>query len=325
MTRRTGVAGSRPGRDPGTSYHRRVIDTPSVSRHPASRSRELVRLEPLSADVASVAPMDAAEAFRDLPGLALLESARPGRRSRWSYLCADPVALLEAPADGTDVVRRCARRCSAAWPATAVPVDADDPRRRAAVPRRARRVSRVRPRARLRTAPDTDEGRSGPASAPPRRCTTGRSPGTGGPGGRGSAAAPWTATPPGWSGASPRSGSAFEPRSSGTTAPPPALPRRACASRRASTGRTFEAGVEADPRRHRPRRDLPGQPHAAAPGAVPGRPVGALPAASGPATRRSSRRTSTWAPRPTAMVPASRGPSPPRRRNRSWPSTRPAT
>jgi para-aminobenzoate synthetase component 1 len=49
-----------------------------------------------------VAPMDAAEAFRDLPGLALLESARPGRTGRWSYLTADPIAVLEAPAEGED-------------------------------------------------------------------------------------------------------------------------------------------------------------------------------------------------------------------------------
>ncbi len=47
-------------------------------------------------------PIDAAEAFRDLPGLALLESARPGRNARWSYMTADPVALLEAPAAGPD-------------------------------------------------------------------------------------------------------------------------------------------------------------------------------------------------------------------------------
>ncbi|TAL08446.1 MAG: hypothetical protein EPO00_07255, partial [Chloroflexota bacterium] len=38
--------------------------------------------------------MDAAERLRDLPGLALLESARPGRNARWSYLAADPVAVL---------------------------------------------------------------------------------------------------------------------------------------------------------------------------------------------------------------------------------------
>jgi para-aminobenzoate synthetase component 1 len=46
--------------------------------------------------------MDAAEAFRDLPGLALLESARPGRTGRWSYLTADPVAVIDAPAEGPD-------------------------------------------------------------------------------------------------------------------------------------------------------------------------------------------------------------------------------
>jgi para-aminobenzoate synthetase component 1 len=46
--------------------------------------------------------MDAAERLRDLPGLVLLESARPGRNARWSYLAADPVAVLESPADGPD-------------------------------------------------------------------------------------------------------------------------------------------------------------------------------------------------------------------------------
>jgi para-aminobenzoate synthetase component I len=46
--------------------------------------------------------MDAAEAFHDLPGLALLESARPGRMGRWSLLTADPVAVLDTAADGVD-------------------------------------------------------------------------------------------------------------------------------------------------------------------------------------------------------------------------------
>jgi len=46
--------------------------------------------------------MDVAERFPDLDGLTLLESARPGRNARWSYLTADPVAVLEAPADGPD-------------------------------------------------------------------------------------------------------------------------------------------------------------------------------------------------------------------------------
>jgi para-aminobenzoate synthetase component I len=53
-------------------------------------------------DLDVVAPMDAAEAFRDLPGLALLESARPGRTGRWSYLTADPVGVIEAPSAGSD-------------------------------------------------------------------------------------------------------------------------------------------------------------------------------------------------------------------------------
>jgi para-aminobenzoate synthetase component 1 len=52
-----------------------------------------------------VAPMDAAERFRDLPGLALLESARPGRMGRWSLLTADPIAVLDAAADGPDPLR----------------------------------------------------------------------------------------------------------------------------------------------------------------------------------------------------------------------------
>lgn len=60
-----------------------------------------VRLLPLPA-LDGVAPMDVAEGFRDLPGLALLESARPGRTGRWSFLTADPVAVLDAPAEGPD-------------------------------------------------------------------------------------------------------------------------------------------------------------------------------------------------------------------------------
>ena len=60
-----------------------------------------VHLERLP-ELDGVAPMDAAEAFRDLPGLALLESARPGRKARWSFLTADPVAVLLAPTAGRD-------------------------------------------------------------------------------------------------------------------------------------------------------------------------------------------------------------------------------
>src|SRR6267378_657441 len=53
-------------------------------------------------ELAATAPIDVAEQFRDLPGLVLLESARPGRNARWSYLTADPVAILESPAAGPD-------------------------------------------------------------------------------------------------------------------------------------------------------------------------------------------------------------------------------
>lgn len=49
-----------------------------------------------------VTPMDAAERLRHLPGLALLESARPGRNARWTYLTADPMAVIDAPAEGPD-------------------------------------------------------------------------------------------------------------------------------------------------------------------------------------------------------------------------------
>ena len=60
-----------------------------------------VRLDELPA-LADEAPMDVAERFRDLPGLVLLESARPGRNARWSYLTADPVAVLDAPSERGD-------------------------------------------------------------------------------------------------------------------------------------------------------------------------------------------------------------------------------
>ena len=49
-----------------------------------------------------VAPADAAEVFRDLPGLALLESTRAGRTGRWSILVAGPVLGLDGSAAGPD-------------------------------------------------------------------------------------------------------------------------------------------------------------------------------------------------------------------------------
>ncbi|HUQ78225.1 MAG TPA: anthranilate synthase component I family protein [Patescibacteria group bacterium] len=77
-----------------------------------------VRLEPLP-EIADARPIDIAEVFRDLPGLVLLESARPGRNARWTYLSADPVAVLAEPAVGGDpfaVARRLLGRLSSAEP-----------------------------------------------------------------------------------------------------------------------------------------------------------------------------------------------------------------
>ena len=88
--------------------------------HPARErsAAPAVRLEPLP-EVAASRPIDVAEAFRDLPGLALLESARPGRNARWTYLTVDPVAVLDEPAAGGDpfaVARRLLARLAPGGP-----------------------------------------------------------------------------------------------------------------------------------------------------------------------------------------------------------------
>ncbi|MDO8483482.1 MAG: aminodeoxychorismate synthase component I [Candidatus Limnocylindrales bacterium] len=80
---------------------------------PTSRPSAPLRLRRLPDRIAAARAIDAAEAFRDLPGLALLESARPGRNARWTYLTADPIAVLESPAAGPDpfaVARRLVAR-----------------------------------------------------------------------------------------------------------------------------------------------------------------------------------------------------------------------
>ena len=80
-----------------------------------------VRLERLP-EVDASRPIDVAESFRDLPGIALLESARPGRNARWSYLTADPVAALTGPAAGVDpfaVARQVLSRVDPSRPAAA--------------------------------------------------------------------------------------------------------------------------------------------------------------------------------------------------------------
>jgi para-aminobenzoate synthetase component 1 len=96
-----------PGARP---YHRAMI--PVGPNLPGTRASPL-RLRRLPDRIAAGRAIDAAEAFRDLPGLALLESARPGRNARWTYLTADPVAVLESPAAGPDpfaVARRLVAR-----------------------------------------------------------------------------------------------------------------------------------------------------------------------------------------------------------------------
>jgi para-aminobenzoate synthetase component I len=69
---------------------------------PRSPSSAPLRLRRLPDRIAGQRAIDVAEAFRDLPGLVLLESARPGRNARWTYLTADPIAVLESSAAGPD-------------------------------------------------------------------------------------------------------------------------------------------------------------------------------------------------------------------------------
>src|SRR6478752_2794355 len=99
------MAVASPARLLARSYHRAML--------PSQRTSAPLRLRRLSDRVAATRAIDAAEAFRDLPGLVLLESARPGRNARWTYLTADPVAVLETAAAGPDpfaVARRLVAR-----------------------------------------------------------------------------------------------------------------------------------------------------------------------------------------------------------------------
>ncbi len=73
-----------------------------VGPNPPNLPSSAIRLRRLPSRVADRRAIDVAEAFRDLPGLVLFESARPGRNARWTYLTADPVAVLDSPAAGPD-------------------------------------------------------------------------------------------------------------------------------------------------------------------------------------------------------------------------------
>ena len=70
--------------------------SPGVSADP-----RLVVLERL-ATLDGADPTGVAEAFRGLPGLVVLDSARPGRRGRWSFLAADPLWVEEEASPGPD-------------------------------------------------------------------------------------------------------------------------------------------------------------------------------------------------------------------------------
>src|SRR5262245_16601203 len=101
-----GLAG-RPYHPPVTQRH----DPAAPAGFPLVRSRQL------PASIAAARPIDVVEAFRDLPGMCLLESARPGRNARWTFFTADPVAVLETPAAGPDpftVARRLLARLDSA-------------------------------------------------------------------------------------------------------------------------------------------------------------------------------------------------------------------
>jgi para-aminobenzoate synthetase component 1 len=91
---------------------------------PTPRNSAPVRLRRLRDSIAGTRAIDIAEAFRDLPGLCLLESARPGRNARWTYLTADPVAVLEAPAAGPDPFAVARRLVSRLDRTVIVPADA---------------------------------------------------------------------------------------------------------------------------------------------------------------------------------------------------------
>jgi para-aminobenzoate synthetase component 1 len=75
-----------------------IIAAMAIRVPPAASSS---RLDRLALDPA-LRPIDIAESFRDLPALVLLESARPGRSARWSYLAADPLEVIDRPSGGSD-------------------------------------------------------------------------------------------------------------------------------------------------------------------------------------------------------------------------------
>ena len=166
-------------------------------------------------EVAGTAGVDVlaiAERLRDLPGLAVLDSARGGRRSRWTYVTADPVAVVTdvgppgatfgparallarmgGPARVDTPVRTGGPGVEAARPRGAARRRPDA--RTAPVHRRPRRLRRLRRRPRAGAAPVGRHRRPAPPAALPRAPRLGdrRGPAQGGV--SCSAGARWTAT-----------------------------------------------------------------------------------------------------------------------------------
>jgi len=81
-----------------------VIETPARSARPASPQVGGAHAERVP-ELDGVEAGDLAEAFRDLPGLAVLECGRGHAGAGWSHLTADPVAVLGRPSDGPDPFR----------------------------------------------------------------------------------------------------------------------------------------------------------------------------------------------------------------------------
>ena len=280
------------------------VDPSSHRAHPSALRR-------LSDRVAAARPSMRPRRSATCPGWPCSRAPDPGRNARWTYLTADPVAVLEAPSAGPDpfaVARRLVARLDRTQ---VVPADAP-PFLGGLVGFLGYDLGDV-----LERLPSIAARRPGPAAAaagaprlgrrvgPADRARLARRPGARRR--RRAAGAPARRRPR----AAERAGR--EPRPAAT--PTPAGPPLRFRSR--SDRPAYEAGVER-PRAHRRRRHLPGEPDPAARDAFDGDPW-APTAAFGPATRRSSRRTSIWAPvsptgRPRALLSASPEPFLSRRR-----------
>ena len=246
------------------------------------------------------------------------------------YLTADPVAVLEAPADGPDPFAE-ARRCWRGWirPTVAAGGRADAPPFVGGLVGFLGYDLGRTARAAARRSPAWTSTCRCSAS----RSTTGRSPGTGGPG------RAWLGVPSGrrrrragWLGGCDDVLARLTTAASAASVPDLGRARRAGRSSaptsrpRSAPGLSHAAyGSPASRRCARPigrRRDLPGEPDPPPRGAVRRRSVAASSGGCGPATRRCSRATSTSVHRPR---PAPRARCCPPRRSRSCRSTRTAS